>query len=631
MAALTVPTIFTAVDKMSSVLSKMQGNVGKFATETEKKYAAMSRRMQNIQSNASQIGIAAGIAGAAIMVPLGASVKKAVEFEDQMANVATLVDTTKENMTQMGNEVLNSFVKLPVPLHDLTEALYKVRSAGIPAAQAMDVLNKSAVLGITGRGTATQGADAITSAINVFKDEGLSTNKIASMLFQTVAMGKTTLDGMAESFGATANIVHNGGVKLEDFLSAIAAMTVQGEPAAQAMNQIRSSVLALEKPTSRMSVIFHSLGVKNVKELIDKFGNLGNAIQAVESQAEKLRINSAKTWGKVQAYNAVIGLTSVRGRNSYDTNLMGMSKSEVDMAAAYQGKLQTMKAQSQLLQNELQFFAIKAGTVLLPILIKLAKFVQPVVEWFGRWIDKNPTLAKVILITAGAIGSLLLVIAPLAFMISGVASMMKLWAGYQLLLAQKAALATTATEAETVAVTGFGGALSTVETEFIAADVAAAGFFATLAAFTIPAALLTLAGMGFADSFRNDAARRAKSIVDNLKVGSPEQLAYQKWSDNWRPGQGQSWSDQDPQQFLNSWTQKQMGSRINKQLKNDHQFTPPGHMPALMNPSDTTTTQQVEILLHDPHGAVQGVKGTNGVHVTVIPNSLHQGSTTGKQ
>jgi len=285
MAALTVPTIFTAVDRLSSVVSKMGGNVSKFATETQKKYAAMSRSMQNIQTNASQIGIAAGVMGAAIMIPLHRAVQEAIYFEDQMATVATLVDTTKESMVSMGKEVLDVFVKVPMPLHDLTDALYKIRSAGVPAAQALDVLNKSAILGTAGRGTATQAADALTSAINVFRDEGLSTNKIASMLFETVRLGKTTIDGMSESFGATANVVHAGGVKLNDFLAATAAMTVMGEPASQAMNQVRSSVFALEKPTTRMKYLFHELGVKDVRELIIKFGNLGNAMKAVAPNA----------------------------------------------------------------------------------------------------------------------------------------------------------------------------------------------------------------------------------------------------------------------------------------------------------------------------------------------------------
>lgn len=629
MVALTVPTIFTAVDKMSSVLSKMQGNVGKFASESQKKYAAMSRSMQNIQTNASQIGMAAGILGAAIMVPLSLSVKKAIEFEDQMANVATLVDTTKESITDMGREVLDVFVKVPVPLNDLTEALYKIRSAGIPAAQAMDVLDKSAKLGVAGRGTAVQAADALTSAINVFRDEGMSANKIASMLFETVRLGKTTIEGMSESFGATANVVHAGGVKLQDFLAATAAMTVMGEPASQAMNQVRSSVFALEKPTQRMKYLFHELGVKDVRELIGKFGNLGNAMKAVEDMGTKRGVNLAKAWGKVQAFAAVISLTG-NGKAAYNNNLSGMANSELDLASAYADKLNTMKAQSQLLQNELQYFAIKVGTALLPVLVKLAKMVQPVVEAFGHWIDKNPLLSKVILITIGLIGSLLLVIAPLAFAVAGVASVMKIWAGYQLLVAEKAALATAATVTETAAVGELGITIGVVEAEFIAADVAAAGFFATLAAFTIPAAITALAGFALYKTFGDNAHDNAQSSVDRfnkIPKSSDEYKAYEQYA-NKQYAQGNM---PDIDAFMTNWAYSQK-SGISDSKSNSikrREFIP---LPGMGG-----SNSRVDIHLHDPGNNVKktDVMSDADTHKffpsVTIPVTLHQGSTTGKQ
>jgi len=627
MAALTVPTIFTAVDRLSSVVSKMGGNVSKFATETQKKYAAMSRSMQNIQTNASQIGIAAGVMGAAIMIPLHRAVQEAIDFEDQMATVATLVDTTKESMVSMGKEVLDVFVKVPMPLHDLTDALYKIRSAGVPAAQALDVLNKSAILGTAGRGTATQAADALTSAINVFRDEGLSTNKIASMLFETVRLGKTTIDGMSESFGATANVVHAGGVKLNDFLAATAAMTVMGEPASQAMNQVRSSVFALEKPTTRMKYLFHELGVKDVRELIIKFGNLGNAMKAVEDMGTKRGVNLAKAWGKVQAFAAVISLTG-NGKAAYNNNLAGMANSEIDLAAAYADKLNTMKAQSQLLKNEMEYFGIKVGAALLPVLVNLAKMLQPVVEWFGKWIDNNPTLAKVILLTVGAIGSLLVIIAPLAFAVSGIASVMKLWAGYQLMLAESAAVATTSLATEAVTVTGFGGALSGVTAEFALAETAASGFFATLATFVIPAALAAMAGWSLWGAFKEYEAGQHHYGGDSNKtpffnggVGDmKEEKAYEKWvADQKKYIPGVDYSDN----ALATRFAKMYGA--NPDAKTYPQLT---EKDATLKSDTTKTNNRIDLHINDPGGHIDNSKTITPAH---IPVSLHQGSTTGKQ
>lgn len=630
MAALTVPTIFTAVDKLSSVISKMQGNVSKFASETQKRYAEMSRSAQAWQTNFSQIGMAAGIAGAAIVAPLGFATKAASEFEDQMANVATLVDTSKESIKDMGKQVLEVFTKAPVKLDDLTEALYKIRSAGIPAAQAMDVLSKSAILGISGRGTATQGADAITSAINVFKDEGLSTNKIASLLFATVAVGKTTLDGMSESFGATANVVHAGGVKLKDFLSAVAAMTVMGEPAAQAMNQVRATVFALEKPTARMKVIFHDLAVKNVQQLINKFGDLGNAIQAVESMGTKKGINLAQAWGKVQSFAAVIGLTNVKGRAAYVGNLSTMENSEVLMAAAYAAKLATMKAQSQLLQNELQYFGIKVGTALLPVLVSLAKALAPVVEWFGRWIDNNPKLAQVIIVTVGAIGSLLLVIAPLAFIISGIAGAVKLWAGLNLWLAGTSETAAAAIATEAAAAAGMGSQLGILAGEAEVAQVAAAGFFATLSEFVIPAALVALGGLAiwkvldhakWLDGDQTDpykasyySAKDKNSPFSNRK----EELAYQAW---WMKG-AQLTSSAD--------TSLNRGVFDKQHGKEYPALFDPAFMSNLQNQNNNGTPlkHQIDLNINDPGKHVGSVSSKGDLN---IPASLKQTSTTGNK
>lgn len=625
MAALTVPTIFTAVDKLSSVIAKMQGNVSKFATETQKKYARMSRSAQEWQTNFSQIGMAAGIAGAAIITPLGFAVKAASEFEDQMANVATLVDTSKESIKDMGKQVLEVFTKAPVKLDDLTEALYKIRSAGIPAAQAMDVLSKSAILGVAGRGSTLQAGDAITSAINVFKDEGLSTNKIASMLFETVKQGKTTIEGMSESFGATANIVHNGGVKLNDFLSATAAMTVMGEPASQAMNQIRASVFGLEKPTTRMKFLFKSLGVHDVKDLIGKFGNLGNAMGAIEDRGKKLGVNMGQAWGKVGAYAAVIALTG-NSKGAYNTNLLAMNNSDADLAKAYADKLSTMKAQSQLLQNELQYFGIKVGTALLPVLVKLAKMIAPVVEWFGKWIDNNPALAQVIIVTTGAIGALLLLIAPMAFTISGIAAAVKLWAGLNLWLAGSAETAAAGIATEAAAVTGIAG-------EFAVAEVAATGFFATLSEFVIPAALVALGGLAI------------WKVLDHPKwmdgdMAGPNKPEY--FNTNSEVGKISPFSNKKEESAYQAWWVKgakggtMMGLLGRDDFDKEHGKEYPAYggifdeafMNNLKNQNNDKLTHQIDLNINDPGRHVDSVSSKGNMN---IPATLKQGSTTGNK
>lgn len=517
MAALTVPTVFTAVDKLSSVISKMQEGVGKFATDTQKKYAAMSRSAQAFSSNARQVAMSSGIAGAAIVAPLVLATKAAADFQDQMATIGTTVG--KVNVSLLSKGVLETLKNTSAPLKELTDGLYKITSAGVPASKAIDVLNQSAKLALIGRGTVPEAADALTSAMNVFKDQGLSSNKIMSMLFQTIATGKTTISGMSESFGATANIIHNGGVKLGDFLAAVKAMTIMGEPASQAMNQVRASVFSLEKPTKRMQIIFSQLGVKDIHSLINKFGDLGGAMAAIEASGKKHGNNLAMAWGKVGSFAAVVNLTSPTGQSSYKQGQLAMANSEQAAAAAYALKMQTLTQQLKKAQNNMQAFAISAGTTLIPMLTKLLPSISAVLDRMSKWVENNKPLIGSILKWTGIIGGLLLVLSPLAFTIGLIADAMKIYAGVQLYFATNTAKAAAALVVETGAIGGLNTAAVPLAGTFAAAESAATGFLGVLSAWVMPASILALVGWqawkGIKESTHHDES--AWDYADRLK------------------------------------------------------------------------------------------------------------------
>lgn len=446
--ALTVPTIFTAVDKLSSVVSRMGGSVTKFATNSQKKYANLARSARAVSSSAMSVATSTGIIGAAIIAPLVIATKKAVDFEKQMGNVATLVDTSKESMSAMGTEVLKVFRKVPVPLEDLTHSLYQIRSAGVPAAQAMDVLNESARLAVTGLSTSAEATNALTSAINVFKDENLSALQISGAFFEAVKNGKTTMAQLSESFGATAPIIHAAGITLKDYLGAVSAMTVTGLPATQAMTEIRAAVIAMEKPSTRMAYIFGKLGVKSVQQLLTKYGDLGGAMSAIEEKGTSLGINMAKAWGKVNAIGAVTLLTGL-SKNAYTANKGHMANGVTDLNSAYAGQLKTGAAQLELLKNNIQAFAITVGTKLLPVLTKLVDKLSPVIDGWISWIERNPKLTTGILKTVAAIGAFMLIVSPIAMIVSGIAKAIELWSVASLFFATRAAASAAAADALT--------------------------------------------------------------------------------------------------------------------------------------------------------------------------------------
>lgn len=388
----TIPTIYTAVDKYSSTVSTMMKNTERFARK------------------AATSGF---IIGASITAALGVSAKQASDFSASMGNVATIVDTNTESMAAMKNEVLDLATSgLPTSIDDLTASLYDVRSAGVGADQAMSVLNSSARLATAGLSTTAESTNLMTSAVNAFASEGKTAEEISDILFKTVKAGKTNISQLSQAFGATAPIVQSAGVSLADFQAATAALTTVGTPTAQAQNQIRASIVALQKPTAEMTKIMRALGVTSEKELIKKFGGLGGAFQAINDKGTKLRVNLAKAWSSVEAGAAVTSITGATNQ-AYVKTLDDMTKGANAVNEAFNKQMQESSNQMKVAQNNMKALSITLGAQLLPYINSFIQKMVPVIKSIITWARENPGATKTILIITAAV-------AGFAFLVSGI-------------------------------------------------------------------------------------------------------------------------------------------------------------------------------------------------------------------
>jgi TP901 family phage tail tape measure protein len=200
------------IGKSENLIIKLIGK-DKFS----KVFDTADKKMSKFQKRVDKIGKAGLLAGGAMAVGIGyKAVQAATDFEAGMTNVATIIDTTTENMDAMGDKVKEISKRVPVDVEDLTTALYNVRSAGINAADAMGVLETSAKLAVAGLSTTEEAVDLLTSAINVYGDESHDENKLADILFKTVKAGKTTVAELAQGFGKVAGIAKETGISIEE-------------------------------------------------------------------------------------------------------------------------------------------------------------------------------------------------------------------------------------------------------------------------------------------------------------------------------------------------------------------------------------------------------------------------------
>jgi TP901 family phage tail tape measure protein len=357
-ATLTVPTIFSAIDRMSSPMDMM------------------SKKSKSFQDRLNSAGKAAGIGALAIGAFLGVALNSASGFEASMSNVGTLVDANVEDMDKMGKSVLELSRKLPVPIDELTTSLYDIRSAGISANDAISTLETSAKLSKAGLSTASESTNILTSAMNAFAGEGKSSEEIANILFKTVKYGKTNMSELSQAFGANAAIVESSGTTLADFSAATAALTTVGTPASQAQNQIRASIIAMQKPTQDMTKIFHRLGVSSEKDLISREGGLVGAFEAINQAGTEMGINMSKAWSSTEAGAAVTSLLGSTNQ-AYLTSLKDMVGGTDALTEAYEKQHGTMASKIQLAKNNMEAFSITLGTQLIPVITSLFEKMTP--------------------------------------------------------------------------------------------------------------------------------------------------------------------------------------------------------------------------------------------------------------
>jgi TP901 family phage tail tape measure protein len=527
-----IPTFFTAIDQLSSPVHRMQGALVGMTTAATAGELQLQRSLQATSAAALEVATSAGMLAGAILIPLGLATKAAIDFEKQMGNVATLVDTTKESIGSMGDELLGIASRMPIPIQDLTESLYQIRSAGVGAADAMHVLEVSGRLSVAGLSTATEATKGVTSALVAFKAQGLTADQIANSFFLTVKEGKTKMDALNESFGNNAAFIASAGVKLQDFNALTAALTISGLSASEAQNGISASVVGLIKPTTEMTKIYRLLGVASGEALIKKTGNVGDAIMDVTKAAKGANIEIPKLFNRMalKTVSTIVGGAFEPYKNNIKEQTAGVDA----LTTAYEKQLGTTASQAQIAKNNLATLGIRIGELLLPALTGLLKAVTPIINGLSDFAHNHKTLAGIIVGSIAAFGVFAAVVAGLAITVYTVTKAFWLWnlAGKVLAFTQGILAVATGTlngELLLTPAAAKGAALGM--------RILNAGALGVLATFTKLAALtLLIYGIWKLFEKRDEQGERMAAILPHLPAGVDKKKFSDQFQDALSPG-----------------------------------------------------------------------------------------------
>lgn len=304
----SIKAIISAEDKASGVFA----GVGA-------KAKGMSGGIKGAMGIAGKAMLGLGVAAAGVATTIGVkAVTSFAEFQNKMQDVGSMIDTTTENLGDMGKEVLEISKEVPVAASELAGSLFDIRSAGIEASGAMEVLRQSAILGKTGLADTKQATDLMTSSINAFGLDATKADKVANILFKSVQAGKTTVGELAQSFGNVAPIANAAGVSFEELQAATAALTTAGIKTSEAQTGLKAAFSNIIKPSTEAKKKAKELGLEFNTQALEAKG-LGGFLDDVKEATGGNIDTMAQLFGSVEGLNAVIALTGTQSEAFKDT------------------------------------------------------------------------------------------------------------------------------------------------------------------------------------------------------------------------------------------------------------------------------------------------------------------------
>jgi TP901 family phage tail tape measure protein len=384
---------------------------------------AAQRRLKGFSASVTAVGKRMMLMSGMMAMPFVGGVKVYADFEQQMANVSTMLSEPEKHMPGFRDSIRDMSVEFGEGTESLAKGLYDILSASVPAEQALDVLATSAraaKAGLTDTGVA---ADAITTILNAYGLEAERAADVSDWLFTIVKRGKTTFAELAPSIGMVATTASTAGVSMDEMGAALATMTRNGVKTDNAVTALNAIISSFLKPTSEAAEYARSLGFEMSSATLESEGLVGVFKRIGQLPPDAI----AKLFPNVRALRGV--LPALRNMQGFGDDLAAMGGRAGATGEAY-GKMTKTLTHSfnQLKQAGLSVLSV-IGEALAEPVGKAAKAITRYAKMVRELIQNNKGMvltALKVVAAVGAVGGILVAVgssaAVLAFALGGLAS-----------------------------------------------------------------------------------------------------------------------------------------------------------------------------------------------------------------
>lgn len=332
----------------------------------------------------------------AIGAAIGMSVAKSNEWQKELRNVSTLVDTSSVNIKAMGDEILALDPRLGTAT-ELTKGLYQALSASVDPANAVMAVGESAKFAKAALVDTNTAVDVGTTLINAYGQTAADLVPAFDKLFTVIKLGKTTGEELSAVIGQSIPLAANMGIRFDELGASIAIMTRQGINAANATTQFNAIVNAFLKPSKEMEGTLKELGYASGSAAIEQLGFKG-ALDLVVKSAGGSKEQLASLFRNVRALRGVMALTG-EGAKDFNEVLGQLENSSGATNEAFEKQELTFDA----LTGAVDRLMIQVGNAFLPVVYDIVEEITD----FTKKLSENKGLMILLETVAKVLGETL--------------------------------------------------------------------------------------------------------------------------------------------------------------------------------------------------------------------------------
>lgn len=324
----------------------------------------------------------------------------ALDFEDSLANINTLLDDT-ENLEKYETKIKELSRETGKDLSTMSDGMYQAISSLGDGDDTADIFGTMAKSAKAGGAEVADAVSLISAGMKGYNSVNSETAELISDLaFMTAKLGVTTFPEMAKSMQPLFPLSSSLNLSYEELFGTMATLTGVTGNTSEVSTQLKAVFSNLIKPTENMTKLMKSYGYENGQAMIEAEGFSGVLDilkEATGGQSDKL----GELFSSTEALTAITALTGAQC-DTFKDKLSQMGSVAGTTDTAYQ-KLSTTGDDVRKVINEMKIVAVDFGEELIPALTPLLDLAKQGAEKLSTLSDREKeTVVQTAAIAAAA-------------------------------------------------------------------------------------------------------------------------------------------------------------------------------------------------------------------------------------